>query len=94
LQYFDSEIIKKYVGNHTLNDFETEIIDGKKAIIIQYSPLEEEYPMTIKLWIWDEKGLPLKAYIDMKMEDFSMTMNFVFRDYSFLDISNNTFSIS
>ena len=94
LQYFDNEIIKNYVGNYTLNDFETDIIDGKKATIIQYSHLEGEYPMAIKLWIWNEKGLPLKAYIDMTMKDFTMEMDFVFMEYSFLDIPDSTFSIS
>jgi hypothetical protein len=94
LQYFDNEIIKKYVENYTLNDFKSDIIDGKKATIIQYSPLEEEYPMTIILWIWNEKGLPLKAYIDMTMEDFTMEMDLEFRDYSFSDIPDSTFSIS
>ena len=50
--------------------------------------------MTIKLWIWNEKGLPLKAYIDMTMKDFTMEMDFVFMEYSFLDIPDSTFSIS
>ena len=94
LQYFDNDIVKKYVENNTLNDFETDMIDGKKATIIQYSPLEGEYPMTIKLWIWNEKGLPLKAYIDMTMQDFSMEMNFEFKDYSFSDVPDSTFNIS
>ena len=50
--------------------------------------------MTIELWIWNEKGLPLKGYIDMTMEDFTMEMDFVFIEYSFLDIPDSTFSIS
>jgi len=94
LEYFDSEIIKNYVENQTLNHFETEFIDGKKATIIQYMPLEGEYPMIIKLWIWNERGVPLKAYIDMTMEDITMTMDFLFRDYSFSDIPDSTFSIT
>jgi hypothetical protein len=94
LQYFDSEIIKNYIGNQPLTDFETDIIDGKKATIIQYSPLEIEYPMDIKLWISSEMGFPLKAYIDMEIEDMKMTMDFNFKNYSFLDIPNSTFSIS
>jgi outer membrane lipoprotein-sorting protein len=94
LQYFNSEIIKNYVENLTSDFFETDIIDGKKSTIIQYEPLEGDYPMTIKLWIWNENGLPLKAYIDMKMKDITMTMDFIFSGYLFSDIPDSTFSIS
>lgn len=93
LQYFDSAIIKNYIKNQNCTDFETETINGKKATIIQYTPSQGEYPMTIKIWIWNERGVPLKAYIDMAMEDTTMTMHFTFNNYSFLDIPNSTFSI-
>jgi len=94
LQYFDSALIKNYINNQTSANFETETIDGKKATIIQYIPLEGESPMKIKLWIWNDIGVPLKAFIDMTMEDTTMTMDFKFSNYSFLDIPDSTFSVS
>jgi hypothetical protein len=50
--------------------------------------------MTIQMWIWNEKGVPLKANIEMTMEDMIMTMNFNFSNYSFSDIPNSTFNVS
>jgi len=94
LQYFDNKLIKNYIKNQTSTDFETETIDGKKATIIQYIPLQGEYPMTIKLWIWNERGVPLKAFIDMTMDDTTMTMQFHFSNYSFLEIPDSTFNVS
>ena len=94
LQYFDSAIIKNCINNQTSTNFETETIDGKKATIIQYIPLQGEFPMTIKLWIWNERGVPLKAFIDMTMDDTTMTIQFHFSNYSFLDIPDSTFNVS
>ena len=94
LQYFDNELIKNYIINQTTTDFETETIEGKKATIIQYTPLQGEYPMTIKIWIWNERGVPLKAYIDTTMEDTTMMMDFKFNNYSFSDIPDSIFSMS
>ncbi len=93
LQYFDNEMIKIYLNNQTSKNFETEIIDGKKATIIQYTPLEEGNLMTIKIWIWNEKGVPLKATINMTMEEITMMMDFIFSNYSFSEIPDSMFSV-
>jgi len=94
LQYFNPEMIKKYLNNQSLTNFETDTIDGKKATIIQYTPTQGENQMTVKIWIWNEKGVPLKAYFTMVMEEYTMTMDFNFNNYSFADISDSTFSVS
>ncbi len=93
LQYFDNEMIKKYINNQTQTNYETELIDGKKASIIQYNPINDSYPMAIKIWIWNEKGVPLKATFDMNLEEITMLMEFKFNNYSFLDIPDNTFNV-
>ena len=94
LQYFNPEMIKKYLNNQSLTNFETDTIDGKKATIIQYTPTLGENQMTVKIWIWNERGVPLKAYFNMAMEEFTMMMDSNFNNYSFADIPDNTFSIS
>ncbi|KYK24751.1 hypothetical protein AYK25_01605 [Thermoplasmatales archaeon SM1-50] len=95
LQYLDPKMIKDLLNNQTITDFETEIIDGKKTTIIEYDlPLIGENLMTIKIWIWNEKGVPLKAYFDMTMKEITMTMDFVFSNYSFSDIPDSTFNIT
>jgi len=93
LQYFDNEMIKKYMNNQTQTNFETETIDGKKATIIQYTPINDSYPMAIKIWIWNEKGVPLKATFNMSLGEITMLMDFKFIDYSFSDIPDSTFSV-
>ncbi len=94
LQYFNPEMIKKYLNNQSLTNFETDTIDGKKATIIQYTPTQGEYQMIVKIWIWNEKGVPLKAYFTMVLEEYTMTMDFNFNNYSFADIPDSTFSVS
>lgn len=95
LQYLDSKMIKDLLNNQSITDFETDIVDGKKATVIEYTlPLVGENLMTIQVWIWNERGLPLKAHIDMTMEEISMTMDFVFSNYSFTDIPDSTFNVT
>jgi hypothetical protein len=94
LQNLDIGLLKEFVNNQTSMNLETETIDGKTATIIQYTlPLWENL-MTIKMWIWNEKGVPLKAYIDMTTEENTMTMDFNYSNYSFSDITDITFSVS
>jgi hypothetical protein len=95
LQYLDPKMIKDLLNNQTLTDFETEMIDGKKATVMEYTlPIQGESLMTIKMWIWNEKGVPLKAFINMTMDETAMTMDFKFNNYSFSDIPDSTFSVS
>jgi hypothetical protein len=95
LQYFNTTMIKDVVNNQTMTEYETEIIEGKKATVFEYSiPLLDENYMSMTLWIWNEKGVPLKACIDMTMEEMNMTMDFRFYNYSFADIPDSTFSVS
>ena len=95
LQYLDPLMIKDLINNQSLADFETDTIDGKKATLIDYSlSIPGDNQMTIQTWIWNEKGVPLKAYIDMAMDEFNMTMNFVFNNYSFIEIPDSTFNIT
>jgi hypothetical protein len=94
LQYFDSGMMKDLLNNQSFTEFKSEFIDGKKATVLEYTlPWQGENLMTIKLWIWNEKGVPLKAYMDMTMEEMTMTMDFVFGNYSFSDIPDSTFDV-
>jgi outer membrane lipoprotein-sorting protein len=94
LHYFDSQMIKEYLANQSLTTFETTTIEGKQATIIHFNPLQGDTQMNITLWIWNDKGLPLKAHIDMTMEQTTMNMDFTFTNYSFADIPESTFSIT
>jgi outer membrane lipoprotein-sorting protein len=94
LQYFNSTIIKEYLKNQTLTNLQTETVDGKLATIIQYAPASLGTNMSVKVWIWNEKGLPLKAQVNMTLQQMTMNMNFLFQNYSFATIPDSTFSVT
>ena len=95
LQYLDPKMIKDLLNNQSITNFKTEIVDGKMTTVIEYEmPLLGDTQMTIKIWIWNEKGVPLKAYMTMIMEEMTMTMDFAFRNYSFSDIPDSTFNVT
>jgi hypothetical protein len=93
LQYLDSSMIKNLLTNQSFIQFETETIDGKLATAFEYTISLSGMNMTTKIWIWNEKGLPLKADMDMTMEEMTMTMDFIFSNYSFADIPDGTFNV-
>jgi outer membrane lipoprotein-sorting protein len=94
LQYFDSELLQDLLNKQIVTNLETMIIDGKKATVFDYSLSIQGMNITIKMWIWNERGVPLKACIDMDMTEMAMMIDFTFSNYSFLDIPDSTFSVS
>ncbi|MBN1861399.1 MAG: hypothetical protein JW840_08070 [Candidatus Thermoplasmatota archaeon] len=94
LQYLDSSMIKNLLTNQSFLQFETETIDGKLATAFEYTMSVSRMNLTTKIWIWNEHGLPLKADMDMTMEEMTMTMDFLFSNYSFADIPESTFNVS
>jgi len=94
LQYLDSNMIKNLLNNQSFIQFETETIDGKIATTFEYTISFNGMNMTTKIWIWNEKGLPLKADMDMTMEQTTMAMDFIFSNYSFADIPDSTFDVT
>jgi len=94
LQYFDSKMMKEYLNNQTMVNLQTEMVDGKLATIFEYTPLSGGTQMSVKVWIWNERGLPLKALVNMTLEQMTMNMSFVFNNYSFAALPDSTFSVS
>ncbi len=94
LQYFDSKMIRDYLNNQTTSNLKTETIDGKLATVFEYTPQAGMTNMSVKVWIWNEKGLPLKAQVNMTMQQMTMSMSFLFRNYSFAAIPDSTFSVT
>ena len=94
LQYFDSDMILSSIANQTLSNFEKEIIDGKETTVIEYSPVLDDDFIHVKMWIWNEKGVPLKGIITMSMDEMTMSMEFIYSNYSFEEIPDSVFSIS
>jgi hypothetical protein len=94
MQYFDNEMLRSLLDNQTLMDFETVTMDGKQATAFDYSISIQGVNVTVKMWIWNERGVPLKAYVDMDLKEMAMTLDLTFSNYSFTEIPDSTFSVS
>lgn len=94
LQYFDSEMLRSLLDNQTLMNLETVSIDGKQATKFDYSISIQGVNVTVKMWIWNERGVPLKAYVDMDMKEMAMTLDLTFSNYSFTGIPDSMFNVS
>ncbi len=94
LQQANREMIQDLVNNQTLTNLGTETINGKTATVIQYISSEGGSPTTIKIWIWNEKGVPLKMQFSTTSEETTLTMDYNYSNYSFADIPDSTFSVS
>jgi outer membrane lipoprotein-sorting protein len=87
------ETTKDLLNNQTITTLGTETIDGKTATIIQYTPNQTGNSTTMKMWIWNEKGVPLKALLTVIKGDISLTTDYQYSMYSFSDIPDSTFSV-
>jgi outer membrane lipoprotein-sorting protein len=94
LQYFDSKTLKGLLDNQSLANLQTVTFDGKTATLFDYALSIQGVSIRVQMWIWNEYGVPLKAYIDMDTKDMAMTLDLLFSNYSFSEIPDSTFSVS
>jgi hypothetical protein len=86
-------MVNDLLNNQTLTIIGTENISGKPTTIIQYSPNQESNSTTIQLWIWNEKGVPLKEQYISNSEGISVTIDSIYSNYSIDDILDSTFTV-
>lgn len=94
LQQSNSEMTQDLLNNQTITNLGTDTIDGKETTIIQYTPFQQGTLMTAKMWIWNERGVPLQAQFSMTMQNATITMNYLYNNYSFSEIPDSTFSVT
>jgi outer membrane lipoprotein-sorting protein len=92
-QLSTADVVQDLLNNQTITTLGTETTAGKTATVIQYTPSQAGNSTTIKIWIWNEKGVPLKALYITKNEETSVTMDYTYSNYSFEDIPDSTFSV-
>jgi outer membrane lipoprotein-sorting protein len=80
--------------SQTLKVLGNDTIDGKAATIVQYSYAALEMVISPKLWIWNEKGIPLKIEINSMMMEVIMTTTTEYKNFIFGEIPDNTFDVS
>jgi outer membrane lipoprotein-sorting protein len=93
LEQSNSEMTKDLLNNQTITTLGTETIDGKTATILQYMPKQEGNSTAMKMWVWNEKGVPLKALVTTTSGGTTITMDINYSNYSFSDIPDSTFSV-
>lgn len=80
--------------NPTLHEVGTDTIDGKAATIIEFTNNTAMFNITEQLWMWNEKGIPLKAVITEGMGSFVTTVTMTYKNFSFDAIPDSTFSVT
>jgi len=88
------DVAEDLLNNRSLIILGTETIDGKTTTVIQYTTNQSENSTTMKMWIWNDKGVPLKLLETRIREDMTFTWDYSYHDYLFEDIPDNTFDIS
>lgn len=88
-----SDMIQNLLNNQTITIIGTENISGKPTTIIQYHPNQGGNSTTVTIWIWNEKGIPLKEQYVSNSEGTSVTIDSIYSNHSFADIPDSTFSV-
>lgn len=91
-QLSTADVVEDLLNNQTITILGTETTNGNTTTVIQYIPSQAENSTTIKIWIWNEKGVPLKARSITKNEETVITMDYTYSNYSFSDIPDSIFS--
>jgi outer membrane lipoprotein-sorting protein len=89
-----AEMVQNLLNNQTLTVVGKENISGKSTTIIQYHPNHGGNSTTVTIWIWNEKGVPLKEQFTSTSEGSSVTITSFYNTYSFADIPDSTFDVT
>jgi outer membrane lipoprotein-sorting protein len=89
-----SEIADDLLNNQMLTSLGTETVDGKTTTVLQYSSDESGNTTTMKMWIWNDYGVPVKATETRMRNEMTLTWEYSYHSYTFTDIPDSTFDIS
>jgi outer membrane lipoprotein-sorting protein len=72
----------------------TETLEGKVCTVVDYNKTTTEGKMTGKIWIWQEKGVPLRMDTTMTStseKGMNLTVTIEFKNYEFVDLEDSLF---
>jgi len=90
------KLINNYTGamlNNTLTQVGTETIDGKPTTIVEYHTSINGTNATVRAWLWNDNGLPLKIYTTSKIMGQTITMTLRMTKISFT-VQDNVFNLT
>ncbi len=88
-----SDMVQNLLNNQTITVTGTENLSGIPTTIIQYHPNQGGNTTTVTLWIWNDKGVPLKEQYSSNAEGSSITITSLYTNYSFENIPDNIFNV-
>jgi len=91
---FLEEQSNEILESQTLTNLGSDTIDGKSVTIIEYSYNTTGITVSPKLWIWNEKGIPLR--IEMKSTVMTVSFNLIkqYKNFVFEEIPYSTFNVT
>ena len=93
-QKFLEEQANELLESQSLKVLGSDIIDGKEVTIVEYSYNMSGVTMTPKLWIWNEKGIPLRLEMKSSIMAVNISMILQYKNFLFAEIPDSTFNVT
>jgi outer membrane lipoprotein-sorting protein len=93
-QKFFEEQANEILESQTLKTLGSDTIDGKSVTIIEYSYNSTGIDLSPKLWIWNEKGIPLRLEMTSTVMTVNLTLIMEYKNFVFEEIPLGTFDVS
>jgi outer membrane lipoprotein-sorting protein len=88
-----AQMASDLLNNQTIFIIGSENISGLQSTVFEFSPNGTDDSITMKLWFWNEKGVPLKALQTTQNEYLTVTTEYLYTNYSFEKIADSMFSV-
>jgi|PlaIllAssembly_1097288.scaffolds.fasta_scaffold78688_3 outer membrane lipoprotein-sorting protein len=88
-----TDMVQNLLNNQTLTITGTENLSGIPTTIIQYHPNQGGNTTTVTLWLWNDRGVPLKEQYTSTTEGSIVTITSTYTNYSFEDLADSIFSV-
>jgi len=81
------------LSNMTFRIVGNETIDGTTTTVLQYATSQSGGSTTTKVWIWNDKGIPIKTQVTVQMGEMTIVTTTVMKNFDFSDIPISEFSV-
>jgi outer membrane lipoprotein-sorting protein len=93
-QIFLEEQANDLLESQSLKNLGSDTIDGKQVTIIEYSYNTSGVSVSPKLWIWNDKGIPLKLEMKSSVMSINVTLIMQYENFVFTDIPYSIFDVT
>jgi outer membrane lipoprotein-sorting protein len=93
-QKFLEEQANEILESQTLKNLGSGTLDGKSVTIVEYSYNTTGITLSPKLWIWNEKGIPLRLEMTSTVMTVNLTLIMQYKNFIFKEIPDSTFNVT